>query len=205
MLYLIAGCPLSNYNFPQDALLVGVDHGAMELAKRNIKMVAAIGDFDSNKDYDFDKIDANADKIIQLSANKDLTDLEAAIAHFPNETDFVVYGGLCNRRVDHLLNQFHIMLKFENKNIKFIDDNNEVLLLKKGKHTFNLGEGFKYYSFFSFTKSSLSLSSGFKYPVTKQIINNVSSNFISNEVISDGAEVEVIEGSVFLIKATKEQ
>jgi thiamine pyrophosphokinase len=205
MLYLVAGCPLKNYDFPSDALLVGVDHGAMELANRNIKMVAAIGDFDSSKDYDFDKIDANADKIIQLSSSKDLSDLEAAIAHFPNENDFIVYGGLCNRRIDHLLNQFHILLKFADKNIKFVDENNEITLLRKGKYTFNLGEGFKYYSFFSFNKAIISLNQSFRYPVSKQIIQNTSTNYISNEVIENEAELEIHEGSVFLIKATKEQ
>lgn len=205
MLYLIAGCPLKSYEFPKDAQLVGVDHGAMELARRNIKMVAAIGDFDSSRDYDFDKIDQNAAKIVQLSSNKELSDLEAAILHFPNETDFIIYGALCNRRIDHLINQFHIMLKYEDKNLIFIDENNEIRLLRKGKYVFNLGEEFKYYSLFTFNKANVSMNQGFKYPVNKLVVQNTSTNYLSNEVIENGAELEVHDGSVFLIKATKDQ
>jgi thiamine pyrophosphokinase len=201
MIILIAGCPLKDYTFPTDSMLVGVDLGAMELAKRGIKMTAAIGDFDGQAVYDFDLIDKNASKIVQLSQTKDQTDLEAAITHFPTEQDFLVYGALCGKRLDHLLNQFHIMLKFVDKNITFVDENNEITLLKKGIHIFKQEAGFKYYSFFTFAKATITLNDGFKYPVAKSNLLATNTNFISNELVKDEATLEITEGLVFMIKA----
>lgn len=203
MLILVASCPIKSYQFPKDIPLVGVDLGAMELAKRGLKMVAAIGDFDSSNKYDFDLMDKHAEKIVQLSQTKDLTDLEAAIVHFPNETEFVIYGALCGNRIDHLLNQFNIMQKYQDKSITFKDENNEITLLKKGKYIFNKAEKFKFYSFFVYNKAVINLNDGFKFPVNKQQILNNNTNFISNELNKDEAELEIIEGSVFVIKSDK--
>ena len=97
------------------------------------------------------------------------------------------------------------MLKYEDKNLIFIDENNEIRLLRKGKYVFNLGEEFKYYSLFTFNKANVSMNQGFKYPVNKLVVQNTSTNYLSNEVIENGAELEVHDGSVFLIKATKDQ
>jgi thiamine pyrophosphokinase len=49
------------------------------------------------------------------------------------------------------------------------------------------------------------MNQGFKYPVAKLVVQNTSTNYLSNEVIENGAELEVHDGSVFLIKATKDQ
>ncbi len=205
MLILVAGCVLPKYEFEKDALLVGVDLGAMELAKRGIKMEAAIGDFDSAANYDFDLIDKNAKKIVQLSQTKDMTDLEAAIAHFPNETDFLIYGALCGNRIDHLVNQINIILKFADKNITFVDENNQITLLRKGKHSFSKAENFKFYSFFSYSKAILTLNDGFKFPVQKSSLTAINTNFISNELAKDEAEAEIFEGNVILIKSDKKK
>jgi thiamine pyrophosphokinase len=97
------------------------------------------------------------------------------------------------------------MLKYEDKNLVFIDETNEIRLLRKGKYVFNLNEGFKYYSLFSFNKANVSMNDGFKYPVAKLAIQNTNTNYLSNEVIENGAELEVHDGSVFLIKALKDQ
>lgn len=203
MIILVASCPLKNYQFPKDVPLVGVDLGAMELAKRGLKMVAAIGDFDSSDVYDFDLMDKHAQKIVQLSQTKDLTDLEAAISHFPEETEFLIYGALCGKRIDHLINQFNLMLKFAEKSLIFVDENNEITLLKKGKYTFNKNLNYKYYSFFTFSKAVITLNEGFKYPVNKQTLLPTNTNYVSNELNKDEAELEIHEGSVFIIKSDK--
>ena len=60
---------------------IGVDKGALTLARNGKRMLLAIGDFDSVEESDLSCIKDYSDTFIQLNPIKDDTDSEAAVMY----------------------------------------------------------------------------------------------------------------------------
>lgn len=60
---------------------IGVDKGALTLARNGKRMLLAIGDFDSVEESDLAYIKEYSDTLIQLNPIKDDTDSEAAVMY----------------------------------------------------------------------------------------------------------------------------
>ena len=75
---IVAGLPdfIPNESFDK---YIGVDRGSLFLVEKGYQLALAIGDFDSVSKIELEKISVSTDRLIKLPAEKDLTDLEAAL------------------------------------------------------------------------------------------------------------------------------
>ena len=98
----------------KDSYVIGADKGALFCAQNNIKMDIAIGDFDSIKSYEFEKI-KSLTKVIKLNPIKDLTDTMEAINLVKNYDTITILGGIQGKRIEHFYANL-LILKNKDKN-----------------------------------------------------------------------------------------
>lgn len=102
--------------------MIGVDGGLNHCATLDITPQWIIGDFDSVESDVFKRF--RQDKMIQLEAAKNLTDLEVAVkkAQQLNTTaQIVIFGGL-GGRLDHTLSNIFLLLRMATDVGKRLDD-----------------------------------------------------------------------------------
>ncbi len=181
----------------KDALLIGVDKGALYLANSNVKMDYAIGDFDSVCEEEFLEIKKFASEVIKLNPIKDDTDLEHTL-NFVKEmgyTDIDVYGCLGGRQDHNLLNLK--LLYISDLNIKYYDEKHKIFSKFQGTHKI-YKENYKYLSLFVFEKCVLSLS-GTYYPIFKTTLTITDNYTTSNEILDDYCLLTIEEGKMLVI------
>ncbi len=192
----ICATHLDHFCLPKDIDYIGVDHGIEELFKQNIKPVFSIGDFDSLKDKSILE-DLNL-KI--LPARKDVTDTHAAIDYALDQGyDQIELYGVTGGRLDHFFAVICLLKKYRDIDIKIIDQQNEISLLKPGTHQIT-GDGYRYISFFAVDESLLTIKNA-KYPLTGYLLKNDDPLCVSNEIDGNAMLIEN-SGDIFLMKSS---
>ena len=116
---------------------------------------------------------------------KDDTDTEYAIKYFKDATEFIIHGGIQGKRIEHLISNINLILKYDN--IKVIKDNNtKISRLLSGTYFIN---EYKYISFFAKSGSLISLK-GFKYDLDNYQFKEFDNLCISNEIENEYGEVQ---------------
>ena len=178
-----------------DCDVIGVDYGALVLAKQNVQMVCAIGDFDSVDGTD--EIANYAKEVISLPRMKNETDCEAAILWALDKYDCMdIYGGL-GGRLDHEFANMALLMQRKYP-ITFYNETNKIYRLDSGKHILNK-EGYEYISFFPLKESVISLS-GVKYSLSNVLVNVQDIYMVSNEILNDKMIIE-LEGEVLVFQS----
>jgi len=180
--------------------LIGVDRGAYILAKNNLKMKLAIGDFDSINSSEFEALKSFVEEIIILDPVKDETDTLSALlkAVDMGYDEIVMYGGL-SKRLDHTL--ANILLLINNNKIKYLQDE------KTCVSVFDAGEyyienKYKYVSFFAIENTIMSLN-GFKYDLDNYLLKKEDIIGISNEIITKCAKLVILSGKLLAIQVNE--
>lgn len=175
-------------------IVVGVDYGAYQLAKNNISMDIAIGDFDSVNSEEFLLIKKHAKEIIKLNTDKNETDSEAAIMYLKNlgYNDITIYNDL-GERFDHLLINYRLVEKY---NVTLISKNSKTFLLEKGRH--QIKNTHKYLSLFTNNECKLSLANTL-YPLDNVLINFYDTYLTSNKIIDEYAILNIDYGSLIVV------
>lgn len=182
-----------------DGDYIGVDRGALILAKQNIQMKAAIGDFDSVDIRELELIKEHCDEFILLPREKDETDSEAAIKFALNKGyEEIVLQGAMNGRSDHFLANIMLVYRYAGKVI-MEDENNCISYLGTGIHLIPKDK-FTYVSFVAFEDCELSLE-GVAYPLNHQEIHLGDVYTISNEIVADQGTVSIYKGHCLLIQS----
>lgn len=191
--------------FPKNEdIYIGVDRGALYLAKAGILMEEAIGDFDSVSDDEFELIKKYSKNIYRLDSIKDDTDLEVALNKVISCSldEICIYGAL-GGRLDHLYANLNLIDRFSgNANIKLVDDSHEIKILS------NLGEyiftpnNYKYHSFFALVDANLSLK-GFKYELDHYELRTNDIRCVSNEICNDVAKLILHKGRLLYITSNE--
>ena len=160
---------------------IGVDKGALTLARNGKRMLLAIGDFDSVEESDLAYIKEYSDTLLQLNPIKDDTDSEAAVMYAIEKgyQKIHLYGGL-GGRLDHAMINLRLVSRFP-ETVYLHDQNNFI-------------------SFFTEDKATISLE-GFKYPLDKQQLTNKDTYTTSNEILEDRGIVTVHAGKVTVIQS----
>lgn len=201
-----------NRNLPDNILeekqtesWIGIDRGALILYDHDIQQLFAVGDFDSIDEEEQRKLSNQLD-LNPLNPEKNDTDLalgiEQAVESGYKEID--VYGAT-GGRLDHFLGAVQILEKpqYQDLNvvIKLIDNKNEIqYLTKKTNHVF-YSNIYHYISFIPVhDKTTISLSN-FKYNLEHETLHQGSTLTISNELNEKEGIVEIIEGSVLMIRS----
>ena len=178
---------------------IGVDKGALTLARNGKRMLLAIGDFDSVEESDLAYIKEYSDTLIQLNPIKDDTDSEAAVMYaIENGYQKIhLYGGL-GGRLDHAMINLRLVSRFP-ETVYLHDQNNFIYSLAEGVHSIDKRD-YTYISFFTEDKATISLE-GFKYPLDKQQLTNKDTYTTSNEILEDRGIVTVHAGKVTVIQS----
>lgn len=184
----------------KDVDYIGVDKGALFLARNHISMFFAIGDFDSIHETEIDEIKRYTQSFIKLNPDKDDSDSEAAIRYAVNQgyDSIVVYGGL-GGRIDHEMVNLRLAEEFPNcvilRNIQ-----NKIMALQEGEYQFPKNCG-QYISFFSL-KDSIISATGVKYPIRERNVSYKDLGCLSNEIIENHATLTIHQGCVFVVIAS---
>ncbi|MEG1486707.1 thiamine diphosphokinase [Lactococcus sp.] len=182
---------------------IGVDRGSLFLVEKGIQLTLAIGDFDSVSKTELDKISVSTDKLIKLPAEKDLTDLEAALdfilKDFP-DAELTIAGAL-GGRLDHLLTNAYLATRPKYQSLApkmhLVDQQNLVTYLLPGQHLLKRIPAYKYIGFVQVDTSDSLAIVGAKYPLKAE--DNFSLIYASNEFISEQMQVSFDSGVVIVI------
>lgn len=199
---VFAGGDKSHYRTDFD-VLAGVDRGALWLLEQGLPLNYAVGDFDSVSQVEFERISAQAGKLVTAQPEKDDTDLELALltvfADYPQAqvTIFGAFGG----RLDHSL--ANVFLPSNDKltpylqQIQLEDGQNLLCYRPQGTSTVQPLSGYDYLAFMPVQDCQLTIQ-GAKY-------NLDASNFFfkkvyaSNEFIGREVQVTCPAGYVVVI------
>ena len=178
---------------------IGVDKGALTLARNGKRMLVAIGDFDSVEESDLAYIKEYSDTLIQLNPIKDDTDSEAAVMYAIERgyQKIHLYGGL-GGRLDHAMINLRLVSRFP-EIVYLHDQNNFIFSLGEGVHSIDKRD-YTYISFFTENEATISLE-GLKYPLDKQQLTNKDTYTTSNEILEDRGVVTVHAGQVTVIQS----
>ena len=178
---------------------IGVDKGALTLARNGKRMLVAIGDFDSVEESDLAYIKEYSDTLIQLNPIKDDTDSEAAVMYAIEKgyQKIHLYGGL-GGRLDHAMINLRLVSRFP-ETVYLHDQNNFIFSLGEGVHSIDK-RNYTYISFFTENEATISLE-GLKYPLDKQQLTNKDTYTTSNEILEDRGIVTVHAGQVTVIQS----
>ena len=178
---------------------IGVDKGALTLARNGKRMLVAIGDFDSVEESNLAYIKEYSDTLIQLNPIKDDTDSEAAVMYAIDKgyQKIHLYGGL-GGRLDHAMINLRLVSRFP-ETIYLHDQNNFIFSLGEGVHSIDKRD-YTYISFFTENEATISLE-GLKYPLDKQQLTNKDTYTTSNEILEDRGVVTVHAGQVTVIQS----
>ena len=178
---------------------IGVDKGALTLARNGKRILLAIGDFDSVEESDLAYIKEYSDTLLQLNPIKDDTDSEAAVMYAIEKgyQKIHLYGGL-GGRLDHAMINLRLVSRFP-ETVYLHDQNNFIYSLAEGVHSIDKRD-YTYISFFTEDKATISLE-GLKYPLDKQQLTNKDTYTTSNEILEDRGIVTVHAGKVTVIQS----
>jgi len=177
---------------------IGVDAGALYLASNHIHMKYAIGDFDSIKEDELDLVKEYSDNLIKLNPIKNDSDSEACLTYISDKYDeLVIYGGI-GGRLDHTLVNVRLLNKYPNKLI-MKDKNNKSRVFSEGEYVIKKEE-YKYISFFTFDKTTISLK-GFKYSLNQTILTSNDLYTLSNEIVNDKGILTIHDGKLLVIQS----
>ena len=186
-------------SIPTAEKYIGVDKGALTLARNGKRMLLAIGDFDSVEESDLAYIKEYSDTLIQLNPIKDDTDSEAAVMYAIQKgyQKIHLYGGL-GGRLDHAMINLRLVSRFP-ETVYLHDQNNFIYSLAEGVHSIDKCD-YTYISFFTEDEATISLE-GLKYPLDKQQLTNKDTYTTSNEILEDRGIVTVHAGKVTVIQS----
>ncbi len=177
---------------------IGVDKGALTLANQHIRMVEAIGDFDSIEKEDIQIIRQYASSVEELNPIKDDSDSEHAIkkAIALGYESILVYGGL-GGRIDHEIVNIRLCEEYPNR-ITFIDEENKLTAFHEGEYVFY--KEYQYISVFACCTSIISWENT-KYLLDhKELeVNNLLG--LSNEIEKEPAKLIVHSGKVLVVES----
>jgi thiamine pyrophosphokinase len=178
---------------------IGADRGALALAQNHIRMVLAIGDFDSVREDDMHVIELWADEIIRLNPIKDCSDSEAALAKAIDMGYETIYlAGASGGRLDHTYVNLQLMIRSPH-HVVLIDDRNLAETFRKGSYEIAKGS-YTYASFFALEDSVVSLK-GMKYPMDHRLMSRDDVFGLSNEIPGDTGTLTVHQGRVLMIRS----
>jgi len=185
------------------SLIIGVDRGAFVLLQKGIVPDAAIGDFDSVTKEEMKEIQTNIDVVEQYSTDKDQTDLELAVTYaLKQNPEEIALFGVTGGRLDQSLSAIHLLQKIHKQHCRVVmkDEQNNMVLVS-GKYRIPKTNQFSYMSVLPFTEEIVVSITGCQYGLHKFTMRKGTTRGVSNEIISDSAEITVHKGSAYCISS----
>lgn len=181
-------------------IIIAVDGGAKYLEKFGLGADIVIGDFDS-----LGKI-PEGDNVIPLKAEKDVTDMHAAIGEgiYEGFDEFEIFGAT-GGRLDHTFANIQLAASLAQKGIKHLIHGigYNIVAVKNSSVSFDASnEGFV--SVFSHSDVCLGVSiEGLKYELSDARLTNTFALGVSNEFIGKDSKISVEKGTLVIIYTDK--
>ena len=189
-------CPEFDFKKNDGDLIIAADGGFRHLLDYGIKPDVAIGDFDS-LGYIPDDIE-----IIKLPAEKDVTDMVAAVETGIKKgyKTFYIYGG-CGGRIDHTISNLQLSASVAEKGLKvFIRDGKTVISAIHNESLVFDSTYIGYFSVFSHSDISKGVTiKGLKYLLENAELSCTNPLGVSNEFIGEEAEITVENGTLIIV------
>ena len=164
---------------------VAVDAGLLYCLKNRLKIILAIGDFDSLSPQLLAEYHGPT---IKLPPAKDESDLQVALKQLADSRQpLYVYGAL-GKRADHSLVNLKLCF-YSRPRIILLDDYNMIYRLNPGRHRL-AAQNYDYLSFLGFETCSISLQ-GVAYPLDDYLLEPADNLTLSNCFTAKIAQVTV--------------
>ena len=203
--HIVCGSPHLWLPVDLTGCIVGVDRGALKLIEHHIAVDVAVGDFDSVSEREYQLIMEKAKWVQELSADKDVTDCEAAVAYVVGEGYRQIYlYGTTGARFDHQFATIGLMLKYAKQGVQiYVEDvQNKISVLVAGNHQLKIVAK-KYVSFFALENTVRSLKlQGVKYPLDGYDLAVDDSLCVSNEALSTDISVAFDLGYLLVVQSS---
>jgi len=192
-----------------DDLLIAADGGASHFKALGILPNVLTGDLDSIRSDDLNELRTAGAEIIQHPSGKDQTDLELALdlAVDRGAEEILVFGAL-GARWDMTIANIMLLTspEFSGVKLKFIEENQEIILLRGGeKQTFHGKKG----DTLSLTALDQEVKgvtlSGLEYPLKDSTLQLGSTRGISNVLVENTATVYLKKGLLLCVHMRKER
>ncbi|WP_165983745.1 thiamine diphosphokinase [Macrococcus bovicus] len=184
---------------------IGIDYGAVMLVQAGIRPIAAFGDFDSLTDDELSTLQAELD-IDVLPSEKNETDLEVGIQYtLTLDYDRVFIHGATGGRMDHFLGNLQTLLNKEvmlsASEFFMVDDVNVIQVLPTGTHIIQRYQDMTYISFIPVEAGVFLTIEDLKYTLPRTQLKMGTTRTVSNEFVTDRAQVIVENGMVYMIQS----
>ncbi len=186
----------------QDAdLIIGVDGAAGTLVKHALWPHVLVGDFDSARRADLEKIQAAGAKLVRLSPMKTETDTEVAVnlALESGADDIVILGAL-GLRLDHALGNLAMLIKAHRRGARcrIIDELHEITAAH-GEYELH-GRVGQTVSLLPMAGDATVTAAGLVYPLDGLVLRSDAARGISNIIAEIPVRLFVSGGYVLVIK-----
>ncbi len=198
---IFAGRKEENYCYIKKYLqnsdfIIACDGGLETVYKLNLEPKLVIGDFDSVDEHIFRQYKNT--KKIEYKAEKDFSDFEATLIECEKyEYSEILVFGVTGGRMDHTLSNISLIMKYCDKNIKYVDDKNEIFVTDKDVL---INKSKKYLSIIPIGECKISID-GVKYELCEKDITNLSTFTISNEIVDTQSKLTLHFGRVIVIQS----
>ena len=177
------------------SFVIAADAGYDKAASESIQPDLIMGDFDS-----LDGILPGDIEIITFPSHKDYTDTGLALKYALDQGFKTVHiiGGI-GGRLDHTISNIQDIAGFFAKglDITMKDERNLIRILRKGEYTIPRTD--RKLSFFAYGQDAEISIGGVEYPLVHHILTNTYPLGVSNEFLSESAEITVHEGMVLML------
>ncbi len=188
-----------------DDILIAADGGAAHLQKLGLKPDIVIGDFDSISQSDLEAHRASGSDIYRHPANKDYTDLELAVSFAQSSgADEILILAALGARWDQTLANLLLPAAstFREINIRLVDGNQEVILIRPGDAFEIEGSPGDTVSLIPIGGDARGIvTTGLEYALNKETLYFGTTRGISNVLIDKTASVKFDEGLILCVKA----
>lgn len=192
-----------------DDLLIAADGGMHHCQAMGITPSVVIGDFDSLDPDELNKLQSSGVEIIQYPAHKDQTDLELALelALDMGVDEILVFGALGARWDMSIANILLLTLpEFSGVKLKFIEENQEIILLRGGEEFTLNGKKGDILSLTALDQEVKGVTlSGLEYPLKDSTLQLGSTRGISNVLVENTATVSLKKGLLLCVHTRKEK
>lgn len=186
------------------SLLIGADSGALFLVERGFRPDIAIGDFDSVRPDELDRIKAASIKTIECDPiDKDFTDTEMAfrLALDMKPRSIVLLGAL-GTRFDHSLANVHLLALADENGVaaSIVDATNRITAISQD--TLVERHDHPQVSLLPLTHTVTGITlEGFQYPLHEATLTIGQSLGISNVLLGESGWVRMREGRLLVIQS----
>ena len=180
-------------------LVISADAGYKNASLMGVHTNILIGDFDS-----LGGIPEDVDEVLQLPAEKDLTDTQVAVeTAIEKGADEIVIVGSTAGRFDHALSTLAILEKYWETRVPIyiVNGQNRVRFIKNSGFIVVRSQ-YKYFSLIAADEKVKGVSiEGAKYPLVKKTLTRDHQFAVSNEIVKNAALITVKKGGIFIIES----